>query len=63
MHPVERATSTFTTQELARLAVYKAAVAAGFYSDGAVGAGVGVDAETQAPAEVEVAATPDEPAR
>lgn len=34
MHSVERsANSTFTSQELARLAVYRAAVAAGFYTD------------------------------
>jgi hypothetical protein len=29
----QRSDSTFTTQELARLAVYRAAVLAGFYSD------------------------------
>jgi hypothetical protein len=33
MHLVDQPSSTFTTQELARLAVYRAAVAAGFYSD------------------------------
>jgi hypothetical protein len=34
MHLVEpRITSTFTTTELERLAAYRAAVAAGFYSD------------------------------
>jgi hypothetical protein len=33
MHPGEGTTSTFTTQELARLAAYRAAVAAGFYTD------------------------------
>jgi hypothetical protein len=33
MHPVEEAKSTFTTQELARLRAYQAAVAAGFYTD------------------------------
>jgi hypothetical protein len=33
MHLVEPAYGTFTKQELARLAVYRAAVAAGFYTD------------------------------
>jgi hypothetical protein len=33
MHLVETPHSTLTTRELQRLAVYKAAVAAGFYSD------------------------------
>jgi hypothetical protein len=33
MHLVEPANGTFTKQELARLAVYRAAVAAGFYTD------------------------------
>jgi len=39
MHPVQRhydtqsASGTFTTQELQRLAVYRAAVVAGFYND------------------------------
>lgn len=33
MYLVEPESSTFTTQELARLAAYKAAVAAGFYTD------------------------------
>jgi hypothetical protein len=33
MHLVERNYSTFTTEELARLAVYRAAVEAGFYTD------------------------------
>lgn len=33
MHLVEPAIGTFTKQELARLAVYRAAVAAGFYTD------------------------------
>jgi hypothetical protein len=33
MHLVDRPESTFTTQELARLAAYRAAVAAGFYTD------------------------------
>ena len=38
MHPVQRhyaqpAAGTFTTQELQRLAAYRAAVVAGFYND------------------------------
>ncbi len=33
MHLVDRPDSTFTTQELERLAAYRAAVAAGFYTD------------------------------
>jgi hypothetical protein len=33
MDPQERAYGTFTTRELERLAVYRAAVKAGFYSD------------------------------
>ena len=33
MQLVDPANGTFTTQELTRLAVYRAAVAAGFYSD------------------------------
>jgi hypothetical protein len=33
MQLVEPAPGTFTTQELERLAVYRAAVAAGFYTD------------------------------
>ena len=33
MHLVEGSNSTFTTQELQRLAAYRAAVAAGFYTD------------------------------
>ena len=33
MHLVEQPNGTFTTQELERLAAYRAAVAAGFYSD------------------------------
>src|SRR5215471_14292579 len=33
MQSVEPAPGTFTTQELARLAIYRAAVAAGFYTD------------------------------
>jgi len=32
-HPYTTSTSTFTTAELARLAAYRAAVAAGFFSD------------------------------
>ncbi|HEV7663515.1 MAG TPA: hypothetical protein VGQ62_08275 [Chloroflexota bacterium] len=57
MSLVERSNSTFTTQELARLAVYRAAVQAGFYTDW--------DAETPRPAaapplvaEVEESETP-----
>jgi len=34
MHVVTPAPGTFTPQELERLAVYRAAVAAGFYTDG-----------------------------
>ena len=39
MHPVQRhyaqpAAGTFTTQELQRLAAYRAAVEAGFYNEG-----------------------------
>jgi hypothetical protein len=33
MHLVERPNGTFTNQEFARLAAYRAAVAAGFYTD------------------------------
>ena len=33
MHTVEPTSGTFTQQELERLAVYRAAVAAGFYTD------------------------------
>jgi hypothetical protein len=33
MHLVEGSNSTFTTQELQRLAAYRAAIAAGFYTD------------------------------
>jgi hypothetical protein len=33
MHLVEPVDGTFTTQEIARLRAYQAAVAAGFYSD------------------------------
>jgi hypothetical protein len=33
MHLVDRPIGTFTTQELERLAAYRAAVAAGFYTD------------------------------
>jgi hypothetical protein len=34
MHTVEPSPGTFTTAQLARLAVYRAAVSAGFYNDG-----------------------------
>jgi len=33
MYLVDRSNGTFTTQELARLVAYRAAVAAGFYTD------------------------------
>ena len=33
MHLLDRPNGTFTNQEIARLAVYRAAVVAGFYSD------------------------------
>jgi hypothetical protein len=33
MHLVDQSNGTFTTQELERLAAYRAAVAAGFYTD------------------------------
>ena len=35
MHTVEPSPGTFTTAQLERLAVYRAAVSAGFYNDGA----------------------------
>ena len=57
MHLVTPAPGTFTTEELARLAVYRAAVEAGFYTDDVPGVAVEVDnhqsTETEANAESE----------
>jgi hypothetical protein len=71
MHLVTPAPGTFTNQELERLAVYRAAVAAGFYTDDVPG--VATDAEAAETSEEEGhqpaedvpsdTATPEPPAR
>ena len=61
MELVERVNGTFTKRELERLIVYRAAVAAGFYTDQDGGADT---AETAAPnVAAEAGATPETPTR
>ncbi len=67
MNLVELPNGTFTKRELERLIVYRAAVAAGFYTDQDGGADtadtvVPETVETQ-PAPLEAAATPEAPTR
>jgi len=50
MQLVTPAPGTFTTQELERLAVYRAAVAAGFYTDAVPGHEASQALEVQPPA-------------
>ena len=58
MHLVTPAPGTFTNEELKRLAVYRAAVAAGFYTDDVPGEGASEAVENHQSAEpVEPAAT------
>ena len=64
MHPVQRhyaqpAAGTFTTQELQRLAAYRAAVVAGFYNEGWDAASTPPDGERPVGAEGPRAVAPD----
>ena len=60
MNSVEPAPGTFTTQELERLAIYRAAVAAGFYTD-QLDAAKDVDADTPTQAWLPAAVDSAEP--
>jgi hypothetical protein len=63
MDLVDRAYSTFTNQELERLVAYRAAVAAGFYTDWE-GVAETVDDGQQPPVTAtDASATPEQPAR
>jgi hypothetical protein len=57
---VDRTYSTFTTRELERLMVYRAAVAAGFYTDWD---GSAETADTEAEPPAEAGTTAEQPAR
>ena len=62
MELVDRAYSTFTKRELERLTAYRAAVAAGFYTDWD-GSAETADTEMLAQPPAEAGATPEQPAR
>ena len=63
MNLVELPNGTFTKRELERLVVYRAAVAAGFYTDQDGSADTADTVEAKTPETVEAGATPEAPTR